>query len=456
MKNQNLHNAPKTVPLAALAVVTVFVSLGATKANAQERYYISPNGDGIKDELSIPFSIADSRFIYGWKFVVADSAGREVFSREEKIDEVTFDLKNVKAILAAFFKPKKSVPVPRNVVWNGKTTAGAQVPDGKYIFYFSARDDNGNYGESRRCEVFVDTTPPSITLKQPTDAEKNFGQSAKPTLTIGQSGSREDLWHSEIANEAGKVVWSFDWRDTSPSALVWNGTDNAGVSLPDGVYTYSVKAVDLAGNKSPPASVTNIRYDPTPKDAEAGRAFAEVAPSGKTRSQTFTLKATDAGKIASWSFKVVPASTMGTAASGGAGSVTTDAVFARPAHSNEKFPSSGQLIFDWNGKLSTGGIAMGSFVGKLEINYASGATVRAETQPFVCGAPPVAAVTTTPEQFSPDGDGTNDLLTIKLDVQRQIPLASWDFVILDPTGKPFWSANGKSDIPPALTWNGKS
>ncbi|MDR0552300.1 MAG: gliding motility-associated C-terminal domain-containing protein [Spirochaetaceae bacterium] len=472
MKNQNLRNTPKgntpgctpyamPAPLATLAtlaplvLVTVFISLGATKAAAQERYYISPNGDGVKDELSIPFSITDSRFIYSWKFVVADSAGREVYTQDAKIDEPAIDPKNVKAILAAFIKPKKSVPIPKNVVWNGKTAAGAQVPDGTYTFYFSAEDDNGNYGESPRYTVIVDTTPPSITLKQPTDAEKNFGQSAKPSLAIGQSGSREDLWHGEIVNEAGKTVWSFDWRDASPPAVVWNGTDNAGVSLPDGIYTYSISAVDLAGNKSPPAGVTNIRYDPTPKEAEAGRAFAEVAPQGKTKSQTFTLKASDAGKIDSWNFKVVPVSTGGTAVSGGAGNVTSEAVFSRPRGS-EKFPSSGQLTFDWNGKLSTGGIAMGSFVGKLEITYSSGSTVRAETQPFACGAPPIAAVTTSPERFSPDGDGSNDILNIKLDVQRQIPLASWNFVILDPTGKTFWTANGKSDIPSALTWNGKS
>jgi outer membrane protein OmpA-like peptidoglycan-associated protein/flagellar hook assembly protein FlgD len=349
-------------------------------------------------------------------------------------------------IIKAFFRPKKSVTPPSRVVWDGNNDSGVKCPDGNYSFYFDATDDNNNYGETHRYNVVLDTTPPSIVIKQPSEAEKNFGQQSKPTLTIAQSGSREDLWHSEIVNEAGKVVRSFDWRDASPAAFVWNGTDNAGISLPDGVYTYSVSAVDLAGNKSPPAGVFNINYDSTPKDAEAGRALAEFAPQGKSKTQTFTLKASDSGKIESWSFKVQPAGKGG------------ETVFSRPRGS-EKFPSNGQLQFSWDGKMPNENvIAQGNFIGKLEVKYANGASLNAETQPFICGGPPLAVVTTTPEHFSPDGDGSNDTLTIKLDVQRQIPVARWEFVIFDPvsSGKIFWSANGKSEIPAQLTWNGRS
>ncbi|MDR0598794.1 MAG: OmpA family protein [Treponema sp.] len=425
--------------LPLLLAAAVFALWGVEHAAAQEQavFYLSPNGDGVKDELTVPFTMRDSRFIYSWAFTVTDGGGKEVYRRGEDVEEVAVDPKNWKAILAAFVKPKRSVNPPKNVVWDGKNNAGAAVPDGTYYFYFSAADDNGNYGETRRYQVIVDTVPPSVAVRQPGEGEKVFGQGAKPALTITQSGSREDRWVGEIRNESGAVVRTFEWRDTAPPSFTWDGADNAGLALPNGVYRYSVGATDAAGNTSPPAGITAITYDSTPKTAEAGRANAEVAPNGRVKTQVFTIKASDPGRVESWSFRVVPA-----------GGGEAAAVWPK---GDEKIPAR----IDWNGRLAGGGVAEGNYMGALEITYANGTVLKAGTQPFVSGDVPRAAVSAAPELFSPDGDGSNDTLLIKLDVRRQIPIASWSFVIFDPNHKPFWTASGKSEVPPQLTWNGR-
>lgn len=432
-----------------MTVFAVFFGAFAQNIAAQQGqtqiYYFSPGTESPKKALVVPFSISENRYIKSWHFIVTNAQGQIVRKMGEENAEVGLSLSNWRAIFAASFKPKKSVPVPSYVSWDGKNDSGAKCPDGSYFFYFTSTDDSGNFGETPRFRAMLDTTPPSITIKQPSDVEKNFGQGNKLALNIQQSGSREDLWTAEIKNAAGKVVRSFEWRDSAPAAFSWDGTGSDGFSLPDGVYNYSISAVDAAGNKSPPASVANIRYEATPKDAQAGRAVAEVAPNGNTKSQKFTLKAGSPATIESWMFYVVP---VGAAAG------------AAPAAS---WPKGGEKLrenytIDWNGKLADGGIAEGNFVGKLSVKHSSGATVTAETQPFLVGDRPQIAVTTSPELFSPDGDGTNDVLNIKLDVKRQIPIASWEFIIFDPikTEKPFWTANGKSEIPPSLTWNGRA
>jgi outer membrane protein OmpA-like peptidoglycan-associated protein/flagellar hook assembly protein FlgD len=427
------------LPVFAVVFAAAFGGIPAASAQEGAAYYISPNGDGVKDSLVIPLSINDSRFIKSWFFIVTDAAGKEVYRAGAELPHISVKPSNWKEILAAFFKPKQSVSVPRTVTWDGKNSAGTLLPDGQYFFYFSAADDNENYGQTARYRLALDTQPPSITVKQPAPAEKTFGQSAKPSLTIQQSGSREDLWVGEIRDANDKVVRVFEWRDTSPPNLVWDGADNQGFSLPDGVYSYTVRSTDAAGNKSQPVSVAAITYDPTPKDAEVGRTVAELAPNGKTKTQTFTIRASEPNRIESWSFQIVPAGKSG------------DAVAKWPARAGEKVPSR----IEWNGKLPSGAVAEGQYTGKLEIKYASGSVVHSETQPFVCGDVPRAAVTTTPEQFSPDGDGSNDTLTIKLDVKYAIPLASWNFVIYEPNGKPFWTESGKSELKPQLTWNGR-
>ncbi|MDR2601758.1 MAG: OmpA family protein [Spirochaetaceae bacterium] len=423
------------------ALAALYIMLAAFPLAAQdEQYYISPNGDGVKDQISIPLSIYDSRFIKSWNFVVTNSGGREVYRQGESLPAVAVKLKNWKEILAAFIKPKASISVPSRIVWDGKTSSGGNVPDGVYLFYFSATDDNDNYSETRRYRVVVDVTPPKIEVRDVSATEKTFGQAGKPTLGIQQSGSREDLWIGEIRNSEGKVVRVFEWRDSVPQALVWDGSGEGGLSVPDGVYEYSISAEDAAGNKSAPASVSAITFDSTPKDAEAGRLAAEIAPLGKTKRQTFTLKASDAGRIESWTFAVFPL-----------GVADAQPVAKWPARASDKMPAK----IEWDGRLEDKTIAEGNFVGKLEIKYASGSLVEAETAPFASGKEPEAGVTAAPALFSPDGDGANDTLAITLNVKTALPIASWSYVIYDPNNKPFWTVTGKSEVTSVLNWNGR-
>ncbi|MDR2481083.1 MAG: OmpA family protein [Spirochaetaceae bacterium] len=406
-------------------------------AAAQTTYSFSPGTDSPKKAITVPVSISDSRYIKSWYFIVTDSSGKPVYTKKEVLEKINERPENWRKILAAFFKPKQSVPAPKPLVWDGKNDSGAKCPDGTYFFFFTATDDNDNYSETQRYRVVIDTVPPAVTITPP--SSKIFGDAAKPAFTISQSGTREDLWTAYIKDKDGKVVRVFEWRDSTPTAVVWDGKNDHGIMLPEGYYSYSISAVDAAGNKSAPAGITDIHLDPITPEAQTGRSVAELAPNGKTGRQTFSIMTNLKTGIENWNYAVVPAD-----GNGGAVREWT--------RTGDTLPS--QL--DWDGKTTAGGIAEGSFKGVLTIKYLKGNKITSETAPFLCtGLPPRVTVTTSPKWFSPDGDGSDDTLLMNIAVKSVMPIASWTLTINDPNNKPFKTWSGKSEIPPKIEWNGK-
>jgi hypothetical protein len=73
-------------------------------------------------------------------------------------------------------------------------------------------------------------------------------------------------------------------------------------------------------------------------------------------------------------------------------------------------------------------------------------------------SPPVVSVSLSPALFSPDGDGVDDTLTVKINVQSASPVHAWKIEIREPV-PPYlvfseWSGEG---MPPAtLEWDGIS
>jgi hypothetical protein len=74
---------------------------------------------------------------------------------------------------------------------------------------------------------------------------------------VPQSGSSEKDWKGEIKDNTGSVYKTFEWTDGKPEEMVWDGTNDEGEVLPDGVYEYAISTTDNAGN-SVKQSVANI------------------------------------------------------------------------------------------------------------------------------------------------------------------------------------------------------
>ena len=218
--------------------------------------YISPNSDGVQDELVIPLKISDKRYVQAWSLVIMDSQHNVVRTIENKIarpSKMTF-----KAFFKQLFTPKQGVAIPDTITWNGAMNNGETAPDGTYYYYITATDDNGNSGKTKEYEVVIDTVAPDVELAQPSD--KIFGEGAKAALKIKQTGSVEDEWVGKFRSADGTVVRTVKWVNAEPAEFQWKGTDDQDAQVFDGVYSYEISATDRAGNTSLPASITNIIY----------------------------------------------------------------------------------------------------------------------------------------------------------------------------------------------------
>lgn len=260
-----------------MAAVSVFA--------VAEPKYISPNNDGVQDELVIPMKISDKRYVQGWSLVIMDSNHNVVRTIENKVArpaKMTF-----KAFFKQLFTPKQGVAIPESVTWNGAMNNGETAPDGTYFYYITATDDNGNAGKTKEYEVVVDTIAPDIELAQPSD--KIFGEGAKSALKIKQTGSVEDEWVGLFKRADGAVVKTMKWVNAEPAEFSWKGTNDLDGQVFDGVYSYEISATDRAGNVSAPASITNIIYS---ADKPATNLYVQGSRyfSPKTESKTSSVK----------------------------------------------------------------------------------------------------------------------------------------------------------------------
>ena len=237
-------------------LITGALAVFAISALSAAPKYISPNNDGVQDELVIPLNISDKRYIQGWSLVIMDSNHNVVRTIENKValpEKVGF-----KSFFKQLVTPKQGVVVPNEVSWNGAMNNGETAPDGTYYYYLTATDDNGNKGQTKEYEVVIDTVAPDIELAQPGD--KIFGEGAKSAFRVRQTGSKEDEWIGTFKSADGTVVKTVKFVDAEPAEINWYGTDDEGAQLADGVYSYEITATDRAGNVAPKSTITNIIY----------------------------------------------------------------------------------------------------------------------------------------------------------------------------------------------------
>ena len=70
---------------------------------------------------------------------------------------------------------------------------------------------------------------------------------------------------------------------------------------------------------------------------------------------------------------------------------------------------------------------------------------------------PLLTFTASPQDFTPDGDGSNDTVTFTMGVQylEEAP-EGWAIAIADPQGNAFRTIKGKGTLPESVEWDGKS
>ncbi len=401
--------------------------------------YISPNYDGIQDELTVPFTVTDSRYIEGYKISVRDSSGqtvKEIYNKDARPENATFS-----NFFDRLFAEKQSVAIPESFRWDGVSDSGETPPDGEYSFVFQFWDDNNNVTTTAPAYFHIDNTAPELALEAPTGTDLIFspdGDGRKDTLAIPQSGSSEETWTGEIRDSSGTVYRTFTWSGEEPKELVWDGKDGEGEVLPDGVYEYDIATTDRAGN-TVSQSVGNILINTAQPELALTINRASFSPGTESEISDVEIgfKISTVKGLAQWSLDIIDDS----------GRVYRS---WNQRNSQDLLTRTG-LVFD--GKDGAGAyLKEGAYKARLDASYQNGYSPVVFTPPFtVDTTSPRIRVSGSPLLFSPDGDGNRDEIVF---TQSSSEEKVWNGYILDGKGVKVKSYEWHGSVPPTLNWNG--
>ncbi|MDR2053431.1 MAG: gliding motility-associated C-terminal domain-containing protein, partial [Treponema sp.] len=358
-----------------------------------EPQYISPNNDGLSDYLEFPLTITDQRYVNEWVFEIRDSDGG--LSRSYRNKEMRRETQSFKGFFVELARVKAAVEIPDSLRWDGILDSGDLAPDGLYTFNITAVDDNNNSVTTRSYEVIVDNTPPSVEIEELAESERIFspdGDGSKDLLVIGQTGSLEDRWNAVIYDMTGQAVKSFDLSNTEPGPVTWDGTDDAGAIVMDGVYKYRITATDRAQNTGE-NSLGNIIVSTIQPSIALTIADAFFSPNGDGVKDALIISAAVPVKEGIVSWQITVQDDRGTA--------------VRTVSGGGEAPPE---RYNYNGRNDAGLVLPeGSYQTRLDIRYRNGYVSSAVSPGFTLDiTPPAASIAATYTAFSPNNDGNQD------------------------------------------------
>jgi flagellar hook assembly protein FlgD len=257
------YNPVTSFRAAALALYGVTIDTVAptvTSASASGAL-ISPNGDGILDTIRVSIAATGAD---GWTFSAAPVSGSTV---------------------GAAVTTRSGSGGSATVVWNGRTNAGAVVPDGTYRLTLSATDHAGNR-TPRSWTVRVDHTPATLHATTAPAAFSPNGDGTADTASLAWTASERITGVARIVRGT-TVIRSGAISAATSGSISWNGRTAAGAAVPDGTYAFRVLGRDAAGNLATTSAaivvdrtLSTVRWDRAaffPQDGDALTPVARVS-----------------------------------------------------------------------------------------------------------------------------------------------------------------------------------
>jgi outer membrane protein OmpA-like peptidoglycan-associated protein/flagellar hook assembly protein FlgD len=374
----------------------------------------SPNADGKKDILRFYPKLTRREDIVEWRLEVVEEEGE------------------TGRTIAG-----KGVPAGM-IVFDGKDGKGQRLPDGFYLGVLSVLYGNGDNPTAASPQFQIDTTMPRAALSAPYLIFSPDGDGRKDTLIIRQFTSVEKLWTAEVVNNSNQPVKLASWQG-SMLEVTWDGTDDSGQRVPDGRYTYRISSIDEAENTNT-VELKNIRVDtrPTPVSVSPGTGGFSPNGDGVMDNIILNLSAGQQEEIESWKLALVH----------------RDGTVKKTFLGEQGYPL--PVRISWNGRTDDGKIIEGMYQARLSVEYEKGNLAEAQSTLFQLDiTPPQISLKLAPQPFSPDADGVDDALSIRIEAKDSSPIEDWVVKIVDPMEHNFASFSGRS-MPASLTWNGRS
>jgi outer membrane protein OmpA-like peptidoglycan-associated protein/flagellar hook assembly protein FlgD len=397
--------------------------------------YISPNYDGTKDFVIFKTEVKDESRIKGWRLQVLDANSNVV--KEFKMSERDM---NRSLTFTGFFKrisqKKESLMVPDSIMWDGTDKQAKTVPDGKYSYSFTAWDERENIAAQKHGIIFIDNTIPKVSVEATEALFSPNGDGKKDTFTIKQNivTSPDDIWTASFNDSSGKAVRTYTWTAEIPLVIIWDGKDDNGANVPEGLYSYTIQTTDKAGNNAK----TELREIALTRQYETAdiTMSQEFFSFGKDTNINLFPQLTKTDGLEEWQI------------------VITDAE-KKPVNTLI-YPPEFQRLVKWDcTDAKKRKLDDGIYYIKLLTRFKSGNTPESFDRKLVIDStPPALKVSHKPVYFSPDSDGENDICTIMSSAEDFTGIKKWTITIFAPDGTIFKSYTGTAPVPPELNWDG--
>jgi outer membrane protein OmpA-like peptidoglycan-associated protein/flagellar hook assembly protein FlgD len=378
----------------------------------------SPNGDGVKDTVTLFPSLPVKTGVVAWKLSVLDKAKREVWSTSGS---------DASSLL-------------ERMPFDGRDSSMKTVPEGQYQALLSVTYLNGYNPKAYSPTFTVDLTAPTGKVSADRPAFNPAGSQGQNSVHFLQKGTKDAKWTGEVSGPDGKVARSFTFSPLPDADVEWDGTYDSGRPVPDGVYSYRLKALDGAGNSfsSDPVPVTVDTAKKAVRLAADLKAFSPLPGSAKDR-LTLTALVQSNDKVRSYELTISSLDASG---------ATTVGV-VRTWKDNKGVPAT----FVWDGTSdSKAKVPDGRYSARLAVSYLNGDAADSTTAGFVVDtAAPSIAVSAAPLLFSP-AEGSK--IRVVRFSQKSVPGDDWTGTLSGPDGKPVrtWTWKGQAAD---FTWDGK-
>ena len=370
----------------------------------------SPDNDGRRDQISIAHKKATKE--QEWIGRIDNSSG-QIIAR--------YSWKNV----------------PQELVWKGTDLAGTVVVDGEYSYTVSSKDLAGNTAAFILDGITVDTKPTLISLDTDFSAFSPNGDGAKDTLTFTPhilSTANIVEWKLEVIDQNNRSQRLFKNGQTVPNTITFDGLNNAGARMPDGVYQGHLQVLYKNGNDPVALSMPFTLDTDPPKVVSLKTDFLVFSPDGDGKKDALLIRQKTSPEQL-WEGSVLNSS----------GNKIM-----------QRFWYGSTLDFMWEGRDNFGAIQPdGTYVYRLTSTDAAGNSTASVIDGITIDKRPTAtSISTQHPAFSPNKDGVKDTIAIIPKLTLSEGIESWSVYIQNETGTAVKTFSGSGYPPPGIDFNG--
>ena len=368
----------------------------------------SPNGDGHKDDVV---------------FLLRAKPKSQARLRHLSIDIMDKD-KIIRSLSSKSFEKAFS--------WDGKKINGELAADKLYRYVLTAELTGDETFKTEPKPIILDTVPVKIELKAKKKVFSPNGDGNQDKLVITQKkipsslAGKQDKIRLEIRDMKGKIQRQVDWKGTIPTLVRWSGKNQIKQDVPQGSYEYRLNTEDLAGNKSS-FKIAPLELVRDMEKVDFSLTQRYYSPSNNVIPNPRLLPKLENAK-ALQSYRYLAENKKGD-------------LFVLYRHEGRE---GWENPFVFAGKDIEGKpLATGLYEVKLQAHYHSGnQPVSVSKKLIVDPKGPSITIRSRPSYFSPDGDGADETLNIRIQLRDPSGIKKAQLLVFrrrefDTKGEPF-------------------